>query len=195
MEQENNELEAFKARSEARAEAQAPANEGSGATSSDDYAKRMINAFVAKPDAPDKEFWYQNAFAKYNINGVDAMKWNWSWWAFFGGIWFLIYRKAYAAAGGLFLISIAAAFIPFAGLIIWILSGGYSTYFVYKTFKTKKLEIEAAQSDENQRIETMRMVGGYNQWVVILAVVINVSVAIGMFMAVAAMFAAGSGNY
>ena len=31
----------------------------------DEYETKMINAFVNKPDAPDKEFWYQTSFKKY----------------------------------------------------------------------------------------------------------------------------------
>jgi len=189
MIEDQNEVEAFKERSRTREEQSV----GSGENS--EYEAKMLEAFVGKPDKPEKGLWYANAFAKYDVNGVDAMRWNWSWWAFFGGIWFLIYRKAYAAAGGLFLISIASAFIPFAGLIIWVLSGGYSPYFVYKTYRAKKLQIEAAEGDENRRIEMMQALGGYNQWVVVLAVVLNVLVFIGIMMAIAAGATADTANY
>jgi hypothetical protein len=189
MMEDQNEVEAFKERSRAR-------EEQSGRSGSDsEYEAKMLEAFVGKPDKPEKGLWYANAFAKYDVNGVDAMRWNWSWWAFFGGIWFLIYRKAYAAAGGLFLISIASAFIPFAGLVVWVLSGGYSPYFVYKTYKAKKLQIEAAEGDENRRIEMMQELGGYNQWVVVMAVILNVLAFIGIMMAIAAGVTADTANY
>jgi len=178
MEDNSQDIEAFKNRSSERA-------------TSSTYEAQMLEAFVGKPDAPDKGLWYATAFNKYNINGVDKMAWNWSWWAFFGGIWFLLYRKAYAAAGGLFLISLASAFIPFAGLIIWILSGGFSSYFVYKVYQTKKMEIEAAQQGDAQRINTMQMVGGYNQWVVIVAIALNIIVFVGIIVMVAGVMAAG----
>jgi hypothetical protein len=177
MQDNNPDVESFKNRSSERA-------------TSNHYDAQMVEAFVGKPDAPDKGLWYANAFSKYNVNGVDKMSWNWSWWAFFGGIWFLLYRKAYAAAGGLFLISLASAFIPFAGIIIWVLSGGFSPYFVYKVYQTKKLEIEAAQESESQRINTMQMLGGYNQWVVIVAVILNIMALIGMFVLGAGLIAA-----
>ncbi len=184
MEENSQEVEAFKNRSNERA-------------INNNYEAQMIEAFVGKPDAPDKGIWYANAFAKYNVNGVDKIAWNWSWWAFFGGIWFLLYRKAYAAAGGLLLLSIVSSFIPFAGLIIWILSGGYSPYFVYKVYKTKKLEIGAAQQSESQRINTMQMLGGYNQWVIIVAVVLNIIIFVGIVTMVAGLMAAGAqgGSY
>lgn len=189
MMEDQNEVEAFKERSRAREEQR----EESGSDS--EYEAKMLEAFVAKPDRPEKGLWYANAFAKYDVNGVDTMRWNWSWWAFFGGIWFLIYRKAYAAAGGLFLIAIASSFIPFGGLVISILAGGYSTYFVYKTYKTKKLEIEAAEGDEDRRIEMMQELGGYNQWVVVLAVIVNVLVLVGVFMAIVAGMNADTASY
>jgi len=129
----------------------------------DEYEKAMLEAFVNKPE---KTLWYQQAFSKFNINGIDTMKWVWSWWAFFGGWAFLLYRKQYIPALILFVLSILASAVPFGGLLVAILAGGFSTYFVYKGYKQKKAEIENAISDPQKRIETMREIGGYNQWVV-----------------------------
>jgi len=129
----------------------------------EEYENAMIEAFVNKPE---KTLWYQNAFKKFNINGIDSMKWVWSWWAFFGTWAFLLYRKQYIPAIVLFVISILGTLIPFAHFIISILAGGFSTYFVYKGYKKKKEEIEAKIEDPQKRVETMREVGGYNQWVV-----------------------------
>jgi len=168
----NNDIEAFKERSARNA----------GLGESNDYEAKMLEAFVGKPEDPEKGFWYANAFSKYNVNGVDSMKWNWSWWAFFGGVLFLLYRKAYAAAGGLFLMGIASSLVPGAGLIINILAGGFSTYFVYKTYQSKKLAIEAAHQSESKRIEMMRAVGGYNTWA---AWILPIIVVLGILAAVA----------
>jgi len=129
----------------------------------EEYENAMIEAFVNKPE---KTLWYQNAFKKFNINGIDSMKWVWSWWAFFGTWAFLLYRKQYIPAIVLFVISILGTLIPFAHFIISILAGGFSTYFVYKGYKKKKEEIEAVIDDPEKRVETMKEVGGYNQWVV-----------------------------
>ncbi|MEN4045835.1 DUF2628 domain-containing protein [Sulfurimonas sp. NWX367] len=129
----------------------------------DEYEKAMLEAFVNKPE---KTFWYQQAFSKFDVNGIDTIKWVWSWWAFFGGWAFLLYRKQYVPALVLFVLSILATAIPFGGLLVAILAGGFSTYFVYKGYKQKKAEIENAIADPQKRIETMKEVGGYNQWVV-----------------------------
>jgi len=132
-------------------------------TQRDDYENKMIEAFVNKPE---KTLWYQNAFSKFNINGIDSMKWVWSWWAFGGGWAFLLYRKQYIPAIVLFILTVLVGGIPFAGLLLMVLSGGFATYFIYKGYRKKKEEIEAKITDTQTRIETMREVGGYNQWVV-----------------------------
>jgi hypothetical protein len=136
-----------------------------------DYDYRMIEAYIGKPEVTD---WYVNAFKKFNINGIDTMRWQWSWWAFFGSVFYLLYRKSYLAAGVLFLLTLVIGFIPFGGIVLWILTGGYAPYFVYKTYKDKRLEVEAQIQDEEKRIETMRLVGGYNEWAVWIAVVIHI---------------------
>ena len=157
-----------------------------------EYEARMLEAFVGKPDRPDKGLWYANAFSRYEVDGVEKIQWTWSWWAFFGGIWFLIYRKAYAAAGALLLISLLAQMIPPAGIIVSVLAGGFSPYFVYRIYKTKKLEIETAEQNEERRIVMMREIGGYNQWAVYVAVVLSVIAFFGVVAAITLPEVAGS---
>jgi hypothetical protein len=128
-----------------------------------EYYNQMIEAFVNKPE---KTSWYQNAFSKFSINGVDSMKWHWSWWAFGGGAGFLLYRKAYVPAFILFMTSFFLSMIPFVSLLIMILSGGLSTFFIYKVFKRRLFEIETQIEDRQTRIATMREIGGYHSWVV-----------------------------
>jgi hypothetical protein len=130
---------------------------------SPEYTNKMIAAFV---DKPEKTFWYQNAFSKFNVNGMDVMKWQWSWWAFGGGFLFLLYRKQYLASLILFIASVTIGMFPLMGLIIAILAGGYSPYFIYKGYKSKLGEIERQISDEDKRVETMAQIGGYHQWVI-----------------------------
>jgi hypothetical protein len=137
---------------------------------SNEYDDRMIEAFVDKAEVTT---WYKNAFSKFDVNGVEKMTWVWSWWAFFGGIFYLLYRKAYLAAGGLFILTIVASIIPFGGIALWIATGGLAPYFVYKVYLEKKREIETRISDEEKRIETMRAVGGYHNWVIWVAVAIH----------------------
>ena len=158
----------------------------STADTMNDYDNNMVEAFVNKPEVTQ---WYKNAFSRYSVNGVEKMSWVWSWWAFFGGIFYLLYRKAYMAALGLFVLTIVSFAIPFGGLIVWILTGGLAPYFVYKTYQSKKAEIEAAIDDEPKRIETMRVVGGYNDWAIWLAVALHVIMWISVFFMFSAMMA------
>jgi hypothetical protein len=138
---------------------------------SEDYENKMIEAFINKDE---KTLWYQDAFSKFNVNGVDVMRWNWSWWAFGTGFLFLLYRKQYLPSLVLFILSVTIGTLPFITLILMILSGGYAPYFIYKGYKQKKEEIEAKIDDEELRIQTMREVGGYHQWVVWLYIAITV---------------------
>jgi hypothetical protein len=152
-------------------------------TINDDYETKMLDAFIQKPE---KLFWYKNAFAKYNVNGIDKMAWHWSWWAFFGDFWFLLYRKAYLAALVVFILDILVSFIPFVGpLIFAILRGGYSTFFIYKKYIKLKQDIENLIPNENERIETMRQVGGPNKWVIWLNILFVGLVVIGIISAIA----------
>ena len=141
------------------------------ANSTQDYDNKMVETFINKPE---KLAWYKNTFERYNVNGTAKMTWVWSWWAFFGGLFYLLYRKAYMPAIILLVLIIVSSFIPFAGLILWILTGGFAPYFVYKTYLERKAEIESAIQDEPKRIETMRTLGGYNQWAIWIAVLIHV---------------------
>lgn len=131
--------------------------------SEEEYNNTMIEAFI---DKPEKTLWYQMAFKKYDVNGVDSMRWNWSWWAFFGGWGFLLYRKQYLASALIFVLSMLISFIPFAGFILSTFIGGFGTYIIYKGYKTKLSEVEANVTNIKDRIETMRQIGGYNQWVI-----------------------------
>jgi len=59
----------------------------------------------------------------------------------------------------------------FGWMILWILSGGYSTYFVYKTYKEKYLEIQEANlEDENKNLEMMQALGGTNEWAIVVGI-------------------------
>jgi len=142
-----------------------------------EYESRMIEAFVNKPE---KNSWYIEAFKKYQINGVDKMAWNWSWWAFFGGVFFLLYRKAYLAALVLFVLTMIFSSVPLLNFIVSIMAGGLSTYFVYKTYKEKKAEIEKTIDDTQKRVDTMRVIGGFNTWVLWVAGVLYGLIFIGV---------------
>ena len=136
-----------------------------------EYSDKMIEAFI---DKPEKTLWYRHAFSKFNVNGVDAMKWHWSWWAFFGSFFFLLYRKQYVPALVLFIASVTIGMVFPLSIVISILAGGYSTYFIYKGYKKQLLEVEANVEDVQKRVDTMREIAGFHQWVIWLYAVISI---------------------
>ena len=135
------------------------------------YDDKMIEAYI---DTPEKNDWYRNAFQKYHVNGVDKLAWHWSWWALFGGFFFLLYRKAYIAALGLFILTMLVSSIPILSLIVWIASGGLSVYFIYLRYQQKRKEVDAAFQTEEERIQEMKNVGGVNTWVIWVAAILNI---------------------
>ena len=147
---------------------------------SENYHHRMIDAFIGKPE---QTLWYEMSFSKFNVNGVDLMKWNWNWWGFFGGFLFLLYRKQYLASALVFVTSMTVGMIPFMSLFIAIFVGGYGTFFVYKGYKKKLAEIETTIEDEETRVQTMAEVAGYHQWVVWLYFVFIGLILLGIFSA------------
>jgi len=143
------------------------------------YEDRMIAAFVGKPE---KVEYYRSAFYLYNKDGAEKMRWKWSWWAFFGNLWYFLYRKAYLAALVAFILSIVFGIVHFGGLIFSILVGGFGVYFVYKKYKDLKSEIEAQTEDEDERIKLMIQNGGYNTWVIWLVVILTILGLVGAIL-------------
>lgn len=149
-----------------------------------EYSKQMIAAYVAKPD---KVLWYEIAFEKFDNTIGGKLTWKWSWWAFFGGFLYLLYRKAYVPSLVLFIVSIVIGFIPFGGLLLAILAGGFAPFFVYKNYLSIKENIERVVPDEDDRIKAMEIAGGYNQWVIwvygiFVALILLYIVSIGIAM-------------
>ena len=133
---------------------------------------KLLMAFVGKPN---KFWWYKNAFAKYNVNGIKQVAWNWSWWSFFFGEWYLFYRKCYLASLAIIALKLLGVFsIGFGvGLVLDILCGGFLPYIVYRKYEGLKAKIVANISDENQQVEAMRTLGGYNIASIFLCLLLN----------------------
>ena len=133
------------------------------------YEDRMLYAFVGKPSKFD---WYKKAFAKYSINGIEKVEWNWSWYAFFFNFFYLLYRKVYGISGLLFLFYLIFGSIGgIFGLILNIIFGGYLPFFVYKRYFKKKKDIEEHISNEDMRIETMAIFGGTNNAIIYIVII------------------------
>ena len=100
----------------------------------------------------------------------------WSWWAFFGTLFFFLYRKEYKIAAALFAVVLISCFIPFLdeydrsiGMAISVSSGTMAKYFVCYRF--------VALLDRGGD-EALRRGGGVNRWAIWLAVIFYALVAI-----------------
>ena len=146
---------------------------------SESYENKMLAAYIGKPD---KVLWYQNAFSSYNLNGMDKFTLNWSWWAFFGGWIFLLYRKAYLAALVFFVLELPSLLYFYSSSdysivlysVLWlapaIASGGTGAFLVYTNYKKAKSRIEERIKDNQTRYETMKEIGGVHYfalWLII----------------------------
>lgn len=134
-----------------------------------DY-QEAINAYINKEKS---EEYYHNAFAKYSAAGVDQFQWNWSWWAMFGGMFYLLYRKLYLEALVYFLAFAIIGMIPFAGIIMWIASGGILPYFVYRRYKKTLTQVETNITGTHEQLDALRTVGGVNNWAIWIAVIVH----------------------
>ena len=129
---------------------------------------QMISAYI---DKPESEEYYKNAFESFSSSGIEQFKWHWSWWAFGGGVFFLLYRKLYVEAAVFFLISMISSAVPVANIIIWIISGGVFPYFVYKRYKKGKEMVKANFKSDDEKLSALREFGGYNKWALYLGAV------------------------
>ncbi len=100
----------------------------------------------------------------------------WSWWAFFGTLFFFLYRKEYKIAAALFAVVVISCFIPFLdeydrsiGMAVSVSSGTMAKYFVCYRF--------VALLDKGDD-EALRKGGGVNRWAIWLAVIFYALVAI-----------------
>jgi hypothetical protein len=141
-----------------------------------------IEAYIDKPEVVD---YYKDAFKKYSIAGVDQFAWHWSWWAFGGGMFYLLYRKLYLEALGYFVLFMVVGAFPFISILLWIVSGGVLPYFVYKRYKKIKAQVEANLSDPQEQLAALRELGGVNKWAIWVAVVFSLLFwGVGLYMAI-----------
>ncbi len=142
------------------------------------HDEQLLTAFIQKPE---KVPYYQRGLNKMQIGHVFSFKWHWSWWAFFFGWAFLLYRKAYLPALGAFIVAFIMGFIPFFGwLITSIVLGGVSPYFVLKKYHDIKSQ---AGDNEEEQLRAMQNFGGYHSWVVWVTVIFYALIFLFVFAA------------
>jgi len=137
---------------------------------------QAIEAYINKEESED---FYKEGFAKYSAAGIDQFQWHWSWWAMFGGVFYLLYRKLYLEALVYFILFVAVGTMPIISLLLWIAGGGILPYFVYKRYQKTKAQVEQNLSSEQEQLEALRTVGGVNQWAIWVGVALHIIMWIG----------------
>ncbi|MGL5950107.1 MAG: DUF2628 domain-containing protein [Cetobacterium sp.] len=123
--------------------------------------EECLKSYIATPDKFD---WYKKTFSKYEVNGVEKFEWSWSWWAFWGGFIYLLYRKCYLEAFILAVITIVIDSIsPLSGLVFSIVTGGVLPYLVYKKYKNTISKIEQTETRFDKQIGMIKSLGGVNE--------------------------------
>jgi hypothetical protein len=111
------------------------------------------------------------------VNGVPVFKATWSWWAFWGGSAFFLYRKMYLMAGIFFVLSLIGSVVPLAGLVIAI-GAGVSGFYLYTKKFNDDLQIAGYGKKDIEDVKLqLQQLGGYNSWVVWIwwaAIIINI---------------------
>ncbi len=132
--------------------------------------EQAIDAYINTPKTVE---FYKEAFEKYTIAGVDQFKWHWSWWAFGGGVFYLLYRKLYLEAAIYLLVFSILINIPALNLLAWIVSGGVLPYLVYRRYKKIKKQVKKNIENPNKQLDVLKELGGVNKWAIWIAVLIN----------------------
>jgi len=137
---------------------------------------QAIEAYI---DTEKTEQFYKDAFSKYSATGVDQFQWHWSWWAMFGGVFYLLYRKLYLEALVYFILFAAVGAMPMISLLLWIAGGGILPYFIYKRYQKTKAQVEQNLSGTQEQLDALSTVGGVNQWAILVGVALHVIMWIG----------------
>ncbi len=142
-----------------------------------------------------KLYWYKRLFEHFHQAGFSNIGSCWSWWAFFFGPEYLLYRKCYVEALFLYigrgcimaLFPPAIVFIPFVNAFL-------APFLIYRRFEhLVDMSYRRAPKNEGARMSIVQHYGGYNTWVVVVVIVccILVSVFIGMIITLLVLGVAG----
>ena len=136
------------------------------------YDERALKAFINSNSFP----WYANTFEDFSQNNGNYPIWKWSWWAFFGGVWFLFYRKLYLEGFSFWIFGIILTYFfgPVIMIPLMICVGGFAPWILYKRYLKIKREVEYTTSDNKERLFLMEDLGGYNKYVIPILIMILV---------------------
>ena len=122
---------------------------------------------------------YIENFRKFNVAGVEQFSLTWHWPAFFVSFFWMLYRKLYLWA----LLTFFLSYIPGVSFILMIAYGLTGNYLYFKHAKKKIIELKTQQSP-SYLSENLRQIGGVNQWVKTLVIILSIIVILGTIAAI-----------
>lgn len=149
-------------------------------------SRAELEAFVG----PRTDY-YNRKFGKFTLTGATKFEFGWNWPAFFGGVWWYLYRKMYWWA----VIDLAVCalsgwtvFVP----LLWAGVRSITGDFLYFLFATKRIRESRGvpspgePADDPSHLDRLRLMGGVQTWVLwLLAVFIVVAIVmLALFSAV-----------
>ena len=147
----------------------------------DECNGELITTFIGDKDSAR---FYKKAFAKYNINGVDKFTFVFSFGGLCFGIFNLFHRRLYKESLIWFLISILP--VGLSGGILYIASafaGAFvNPYLVYKKFKRTLVQCNSHGMTYEEKLETLKSVGGTNGFTTFLIGIVGLIVGIGIIL-------------
>ncbi|WP_162473647.1 DUF2628 domain-containing protein [Serratia microhaemolytica] len=148
-----------------------------------DELQGLLEAHLQKPE---KVQIFKDAYTKFNINNQFKFAFSWSWWAFFGGAVYFLYRKMYSMALVIAAAQIATAFLvssnglKFAFLVM---CGLFAKYCYIAKFRKDLLLAKYGESSLSKVKETLAALGGYHTWAIWVYFALTLSWVVFLLMA------------
>jgi hypothetical protein len=145
----------------------------------DEKNAELIEAFI--DDDGDTAAFYKKAFEKYTVNGIEKFAFSFSWGGFFFSALNLFHRKLYLE--GVIWLVCAALLSGISGgflTIISLFAGAFvNPFLIYKRFKKILAQCNSKNMNYNQKIETMKAMGGTN---VLTSIIMGLALLIGIIV-------------
>lgn len=123
--------------------------------------EKALEAYIG---TPEKYYWYKVAFSKYDLNGIEKFSWVWSWYSFFFGPLYLLYRKCYVEALVVWIgMAIISSINGFLGFLVSIALGGTLPYLIFKRYKKTIEKVESVEDDFDKQLGLLSSLGGTNK--------------------------------
>ncbi|MFV0626766.1 MAG: DUF2628 domain-containing protein [Alphaproteobacteria bacterium] len=149
--------------------------------SNDDELRQLLEVHLGKPKQVEKHF----KAIKNNYKNGKVMSGLFNVWAFFGGMFYFIYRKMYFIALAIFVATFFFEYIPLPPKYVNIAFSAFCAVTAFP-FYTEKFFKDAeksgyGQSNFEEVKEKMAKLGGVNNWAILLFILAIILVFLGSY--------------